>query len=138
MGSLPVTLLDTHALVWLTEGSSRLGSAARRLADAALGEDQLAVSAISFWEVGMLQRKGRVALQQPPETWRSKLLELGLREVPVDGNIGIAAATMTDIHPDPADRIIVATASLAAATLITADDRILAWPGALRTHDARV
>jgi len=138
MGSRPVTLLDTHALVWLTEGSLRLGAEARRRADAALGEDQLAVSAISFWEIGMLQAKERLQLRQPAGAWRADLLDLGLRELAVDGGIAIAAATLPAFHQDPADRIIVATASLAAATLVTADERILEWAGALRTHDARV
>ena len=133
-----MTLLDTHALVWLTEGSLRLGPTTRRLADEALGEDKLAVSAISFWEIGMLQRKERLHLRQPPEAWRAELLDLGLRELPVDGGIGIAAAALPTFHQDPADRIIVATASIAAAKLVTADERILAWAGALRTHDARL
>lgn len=132
-----MTVLDTHALVWLAEGSVRLGVKARRLADAALAEERLAVSAISFWEVSMLQRKGRIELRQAPEAWRAELLDLGLSEVPVDGGIGIAAATLPGFHQDPADRIIVVTASLAGATLVTADQRILAWSGALRTHDAR-
>lgn len=131
-------LLDTHALVWLAEGSRRLGVEARRLTDAALAEERLAVSAISFWEVSMLQRKGRIELRQALGAWRAELLDLGLCEVPVDGGIGIAAAALPVFHPDPADRIIVATASLAAATLVTADHRILEWSGALRTHDARI
>ena len=131
-----MTLLDTHALVWLTEGSRRLGAEAQRLADAALADEQLAVSAITFWEIAMLQSKGRIELRRAPESWRAELLDLGLHEIPVDGGIGIAAAALPVFHQDPADRIIVATASLAGATLLTADQRILAWSGTLRTHDA--
>jgi hypothetical protein len=33
--------------------------------------------------------------------------------------------------------MIVATALSVGATLVTADDAILNWPGPLRTHDAR-
>lgn len=40
-------LLDTHVLLWLDQGRAELGAAARRAADAALCEDDLAVSAIS-------------------------------------------------------------------------------------------
>jgi PIN domain nuclease of toxin-antitoxin system len=39
-------------------------------------------------------------------------------------------------HRDPADRILVATARRDGLTLVTADDRILAYPHA-RTQDAR-
>ncbi len=133
-----MTLLDTHVLIWLTEGSDRLGAEARQLADVALAEEQLAVSAISFWEVSMLHGKGRIGLRQPPEAWRAELLGWGLLEVPIDGGIGISAAGLPGLHQDPADRIIVATASLAGATLVTADRRLLDWPGPLRTCDASI
>jgi PIN domain nuclease of toxin-antitoxin system len=98
----------------------------------------LAVSAISFWEVAMLRRKGRIGLNQPVDSWRTGLLEMGLTEIALDGEIAIAAAELAGLHNDPADRIIVAAASRAAATLVSADGRVLEWPGALRVHDARV
>ena len=60
----------------------------------------------------------------------------GLQEIKVDGDIAIAAAQLGDFHDDPADRFIVATASLAGAALITADQRILDWKGTLRRQDA--
>ena len=130
-------LLDTHALVWLVEGLPQIGAVARAAADAALSEDSLAVSAISFWEVAMLQARGRLRLRQPAEAWRAELLERGLVELPVTGEIGIAAVRLADFHADPADRIITATAALRRATLITADDRILAWSGPVGRLDAQ-
>jgi PIN domain nuclease of toxin-antitoxin system len=57
--------------------------------------------------------------------------------LPLTGEVGIAAAALIDIYPDPADHFITATALLHGATLVTADDRILAWSGTLRRHDAR-
>ena len=130
-------LLDTHTLIWLTEGHSQLGDSARHLADEALAHDDLGVSAISFWETAMLHQRGRIRLVQPVEAWRRRLLDQGVREWPLTGEVGIAAATLLDFHPDPADRFITATALLSGAMLITADDRILTWSGALRRHDAR-
>lgn len=138
MGGPTLILLDTHVLLWLTEGETRLGAKARRIADAALAEDQLAVCAISFWEIAVLEQKGWLLLHQSIESWRRDLLELGLVEVAVGGDMAIAAAQLADFHPDPADRLITATASLRGATLVTADERILRWPGAVRRHDARV
>jgi PIN domain nuclease of toxin-antitoxin system len=130
-------VLDTHMLVWLTEGVPSMGPEARRKADDALAADALTVSAISFWEVAMLHDKGRLELSQPVETWRQKVLEMGLTEVPVAGDVAIAAATLPGFHGDPADRIITATASLHGAELMTADGRILGWSGDLRRHDGR-
>lgn len=132
-----MTLLDTHALVWLAEGDDSLGEQARRLTDEALATGSLAVSAISFWEVSMLQSRGRLRLRMPARGWRDELVELGLEEIPVTGDIGIAAVELEGLHDDPADRIIVATAVANRATVLTADGRILDWSGTLSCHDAR-
>lgn len=133
-----MTVLDTHALIWLVAGSDRLGGRARRLIDAALADESLAVSAISFWEIAMLERKGRIVLHQPAAAWRTSVIDLGVTELPLDGGTAILAATLRDLHDDPADRFIVAAASLCGAMLVTADDRILGWPGSVKRHDARV
>ena len=130
-------LLDTHALIWLVEGSKSLGRRAVRQADAALARDQLAVAAISFWEVAMLARDQRIALDLPPAEWRLRVVALGFHEVSLTGDVAIAAAMLADFHADPADRLIVASAQATDAALITADERILRWRGSLVRHDAR-
>jgi len=132
-----LTLLDTHVLVWLVEGDDSLGEQARRLADQALGAGSLAVSSISFWEVVMLQRRGRLRLRSAARAWRDELVDLGLEEIPVTGDLGIAAVELEGLHDDPADRIIVATAAANRAMLLTAGGRILDWPGTVSRHDAR-
>lgn len=123
-------LLDTHALIWLDQGNDRLGVTARRRLDDALVDDTLCVSAISFWEIAMLQVQGR--LNMPPlKRWRHQLIDAGLREISITGDIGIKACELQEFHADPVDRLIVATALEHGATLVTADERILQWPGAL-------
>jgi PIN domain nuclease of toxin-antitoxin system len=129
-------LLDTHALIWLDQDDQSLGSEARKRADLALQQGCLAVSAISFWEVAMLIAKGRITMSLPPAAWRRDLLRLGLVEIPVDGEIGVAAAQL-GLHGDPADRLIVATAQLKGAILLTADQPILEWNGDVERYDAR-
>ena len=133
----PVIVLDTHTLIWLDAGLEKLGTQARELLDAALQNDSLAVSAISFWEVGMLDHKGRIQMNVDLFQWRSDLLAGGLRECPVTGNIGIQAANLKDFHGDPADRLIVATAIHENAILATADEAITAWDGPVRCLDPR-
>ena len=86
----------------------------------------------------MLARRGRIGLHVALETWRRDLLASGLVEVAVDGEVGIAAAGLEDLHGDPADRMIVATATLNGALLITADHRLLDWSGRYDRHDARL
>ena len=129
-------LLDTHVLLWSRSGDRRLGSGARAEIERAWRQGELAVSAMSFWEVAMLQDKGRYTLRRDVAAWRTGLLEEGLVEIPVTGAIGAVAGALPDMHGDPADRMIAATA-LGGHLLVTADRRLLNWPGDLETLDAR-
>ncbi|MCH7942217.1 MAG: hypothetical protein IIB67_03175 [Proteobacteria bacterium] len=86
----------------------------------------------------MLIAKGRIAANLTVERWRLDLLGAGLIEIALDGGIGMAAAQLSDLHKDPADRFILATASSNDAVLLTADQRLLDWPGTLQRHDARL
>lgn len=130
-------LLDTHVLLWALTGSDELGRRSRRLLDSALAHEKLAVSAISFWELSMLAERGRIRLSVELTAWRTDALRLGIVELGITGQIAIAAGELTGIHGDPADRLIIASASLAQASLMTADTRILLWKNRLRRHDAR-
>ena len=130
-------LLDTHALLWLRAGDPKLGLSARAEIQQAWEDDDLALSAISFWEIAMLRDKGRIRHPDDVALWRRDQLVQGMVEIPVDGEIGVRAATITNFHGDPADRIIVATAQ-GGHRLVTADERILAWSGNLGRLDARV
>ena len=130
-------LLDTHVLLWSRFGSPQIGAKCRRTIEQALEKADLAVSAFSFWEIAMLQSKGRMSLLQDIGSWRRSLFENGLVEIPVDGEIGIRSYALPNFHGDPADRIIVATA-LDGHLLLTADDRILEWRGHLNRRDARL
>ena len=78
----------------------------------------------------MLHARGRITLQADIGSWRESLIEEGLIEIPVDGRIAIRAGLLQDMHGDPVDRLIVATA-LDGHQLVTADRRILDWPGQL-------
>lgn len=129
-------LLDTHVLVWLAEASPRLGGKARKAIDAAYRESEVMVSAISFWEVATLARKGRIRLDMELQTWRKDFIEQGVIEIPVTGEIGTKAAGLDPFHGDPADRLIVATALQHALTLVTADERLLKCDQAIGRLDA--
>ena len=132
-----LVLLDTHALFWLVGAERNLGRGARERAEAALADSRLWVSAFSFWEIAMLAQRRRIELYQPAMVWRQRVLESGVNEVPVSGDIAIMAAQLEHFHLDPADRIIAATAASQGATLLTADERLLSWQGPLKRHDAR-
>ena len=84
----------------------------------------------------MLHARGKLALLSDIGAWRADLLRDGLVEIPVDGAIATRAGLLRDLHGDPADRLILATA-LEGHQLVTADVRLLDWPGAVARLDAR-
>ena len=131
-------LLDTHVLVWLTEGNPRLGSDSLQTINSALKAGKLGVPAICFWEIAMLVAKQRLTLQMDLNVWRFELLQTGLLEIPLQGSTAIRAGQLISFHGDPADRMIVSTAIENSATLITADKNILAWDQLFLKIDARL
>jgi PIN domain nuclease of toxin-antitoxin system len=124
-----VIVLDTHALVWWLAEPARLSAAARRAIDKAVRQAiPVAASAISLFEIATLVRRGRLVLTIAPDRWVQAALGLPeLRVLPVSVDIAWQAGQFAEALPgDPADRIIVATATANEARLVTADDRLRA------------
>lgn len=138
MGSFRLILLDTHVLVWADNDDRRLGRKARVRIEQQWPNGEIAVPAIVFWEIGLLQARGRLRLPTSVGAWREALIAAGVVELPLDGQTAVRALDLTGLHDDPADRFIVATALVHGAALMTADERLLDWPHALERHDARV
>jgi PIN domain nuclease of toxin-antitoxin system len=130
-------LLDTHSLVWMDEGSPKLGLNARRRITDAFSAGQAFVSPVSFWEAGIAASKGRLALPASLRVWALSVLEAGYLEAPLISRHTILATELDWRHQDPADRLLVATAIVNALTLVTADRVILSWSGKLDRLDAR-
>ena len=132
-------MLDTHVLLWCSLQHGRLGCKARQLIIRAWSDGDLAVSAISFWEVAQLRQCGALLLGWSTEAWRQEWLRQGLRELPLDGAQLVAAAALEGLPQQAGliDRCIVAAAMVAGATLITADPRLLVWSGDLQRLDAQ-
>jgi PIN domain nuclease of toxin-antitoxin system len=131
-----VILLDTHAVVWLANDDPALGQKSRSMALAARAENKLAISAISFWEIALLVAKDRLGLRYRPARLRAELLDTGVIELGLTGDIALLSVELKNLHGDPADRFIAATAIAHGATLITADARLLRWRSKLGRQNA--
>ena len=129
-------MLDTHAAIWFTAADAALGKQSEALARQSLAEDDLAVSAITFWEIAMLTAKRRLQAVHSPAEQRSRILSAGIIELPVNGHIALLAVELENLHGDPADRFIAATAIAHDATLMTADKRLLTWRHKLKRQNA--
>lgn len=120
MSSLAV---DTHAALWWSFLPEKLSRKARKELDTA---NELVISGIVIWEVALLVRKGRIELPVPVSEWLSGLESSARwRIVPLDARIALDADGL-EMHEDPADRFIVATALRCQVPLVTKDRAIRA------------
>lgn len=121
-------LVDTHILLWAMSDPSKLSLRATLAIE---GAAQIYVSAITGWEVVMLARKQRIALDRPAHNWvHDALAVLDIVALPVTLDIAMLSENLPDYsRPDPADRFIIATALSADLQLVTADEVIRAWNG---------
>jgi PIN domain nuclease of toxin-antitoxin system len=123
-------LLDTHCWLWaqlgLIQSFSRAALQAIRSGES---EGKLRISVISIWEVAMLEKKGRVALPMNVRTWMDQALSKpGIAVTPLNPEIMIESVHLPgEMHGDPADRMLVATARVLGATLLTKDDLLLRY-----------
>jgi len=128
-GDRPV-LLDTHYWIWQQSGQKDfIPLGILKSIDAAVASGSLLLSAISVWELAMLEAKGRVRIHLPCEEWVTEALATpGLTLVPLTPEIAIHSTRLPgNFHADPSDRIIAATARIMGARLATRDEKMIAY-----------
>jgi PIN domain nuclease of toxin-antitoxin system len=111
----------------MVEEAPRLGAQAAEVLNRAGRENRIAVSAITPWEIALLVSKGRLQLSADVMQWiREALAKPGVQLAPLEPEIAVASTRLPfEMHADPADRILVATARHLGATLVTADKALL-------------
>ncbi len=125
-----MVLLDTCASIWLFEQQPMSVSSLDAIRVAARSAGVL-VSPVSAWEIGLLARRSRgpLTFQPSPHDWFADLLALpGMRLTPLSSRAAIGASYLPgQLHRDPADRLLIATARELDVPLVTRDARILAY-----------
>jgi PIN domain nuclease of toxin-antitoxin system len=115
-----VILLDTH--VWVRWVDPQANPLSPGILDCIETAEQLAVSAVTCWEVAWLARRGRLQLRMSLLDWLDQALQgSDVICIPVDRPIAVRAASLPEHHRDPADRFIIATAIERQARLISLD-----------------
>jgi PIN domain nuclease of toxin-antitoxin system len=129
-------LLDTCAVIWLANGVSLPPAIVTVIVEAGLA-DGMFVSTASAWEIGLLSRPrpGRPPALQcgpDPKTWFAHFLSgPGIKEALITPAIAIDSSHLPgDLHPDPADRLIIATARHLGMPIVTSDRKIIAYAAA--------
>ena len=121
-------ILDTCALIWLVNDLDSLTNKAIKTIKE--NPSQLYVSSISALEIVWLTKSKRISLPCKPDEWFTKALNLhGLKEMVIDNRISLRSGLLPDIHKDPCDRLIIASAQEHKMKIITFDKTIPKYPG---------
>ncbi len=118
-------LLDTCALLWLASGDPQLDESARqRIQQASI----VYVSVLSGFEVALKWRRGKLTLPAAADDWFTTVVEHhGLTPAPLDLADAMRAPQLPDIHRDPCDRFIIATALRLGVPVVTKDPHFSAY-----------
>ena len=122
---MSVYVTDTHPLVWYATGTHRQLSpkVLRAFHAAADAEALIYVPAFVLWEMAMLLKVGRIALQEPYGAWAEHLVaQPGFALAAVD--VRMLAEADYYPFPDPFDSVITATAKVMDLPLMTNDAEI--------------
>lgn len=116
-------VLDTHAWVWWLSKPEKIARKAER---AIARADRILVPAICAWEVAMKAEARRLRFDRPYDAWIDEALAADPRIelVPLLARISVEAVRLSWDHGDPADRMIVASARVLEASLVTSDEAI--------------
>ena len=119
-------VLDTHAWIWFASNPEILSRKAKKAVDLAVRKKSVLVSSISVWEVALLVKKKRLELSMDVADWIAKSENLPfIQFIPVSNSIAVKSVNLPPpLHPDPADRIIIATALSAGVPIVTKDKNI--------------
>uniref|UniRef100_Q3ASU2 PIN domain-containing protein n=1 Tax=Chlorobium chlorochromatii (strain CaD3) TaxID=340177 RepID=Q3ASU2_CHLCH len=113
-------ILDTHIWLWWVNGDTE--KLDQRRLEQITSSDIVAVSAISSFEVAWLVHHGRIVLPIGARDWFDKALDgSGIHLIPITPEIACKAVELPDHHSDPQDRIIIATALVNNASLMSSD-----------------
>jgi PIN domain nuclease of toxin-antitoxin system len=122
-------LLDTHIWIWLLEDPSKLALPVLRQIEIA---DTLTLSAASIWEIAIKTELGKLSMKASPEAVRDEILHaMYAHELPIQSTHALDAARLPKLHKDPFDRILIAQARVEHMVLVTADEAIRQYGGAM-------
>ena len=125
-------LLDTCAIIWIATDQSIGLKAKAAMNEELQADEKLRVSAISGWELGLLSAKGRLpSTRAPLDLFKDVVMTHGVRVEALSPEVLIKSSFLPgQIHSDPADRILIATAREHDLTIVTRDRAILEYGAA--------
>jgi PIN domain nuclease of toxin-antitoxin system len=120
-------LLDTHTLIWALMEKNKLSVKAQNTLENP--DNSIFVSAISFWEISLKFSIGKLSLQGViPNELPAIVEQMKFKTISLHPDEASTYHRLTSLHHrDPFDRMLIWQALTNNLTLISKDDRMLAY-----------
>jgi len=116
-----VIILDTHIWLWWLNKAPQISKNQLEKIEQSI---EVGVSAISLFEVSWLATHNRIELNCPKDEWFDKaLIGSNIQLMPITPAIASRAAELPEHHKDPQDRLIISTAIINDALLLSSDSK---------------
>jgi len=116
-------LFDTHALVFWNN-KELVSAKFISFFDNQVQQGCLYVSSISFWEIALLVKKGRIALSDL-HAWKNEIVaNTNVQVIEPSASEMIDSTLLPDYHKDPFDRLLIAQANQNKLLIVTKDSKI--------------
>ena len=113
-------LLDTCTFLWLVRGDPALSPVARK--EILEPTNELFLSVISSWEIGVKHSLGKLALPTAPSLFVPRERERHrIESLPLGESAALAASSLPPHHKDPFDRLLLGQALATGLVLLTPD-----------------
>ena len=122
-----VIVLDTHVWLWLVNGNFE--SIPNHWLAEIESANQVGVCSISCYEIALAHSRGRIERPGTTEEWFESAFDpVGVELIPLTSQIASRAVSLSPVHKDPFDRLIIATTLTYEAVLASADGLIFRYP----------
>jgi PIN domain nuclease of toxin-antitoxin system len=120
-------IIDTHTLIWIDQDPAKLSPAA--LAHFNDPTCEILLSVASIWEIVVKLATGKLALSgEVDQVIREIQAQNPLQILPITYDHVLAVRSLSSIHKDPFDRMLVAQAQVEQAVLLSCDPMIAKYP----------
>lgn len=112
-------LLDTQAFIWFVENDKQLPAKISKIIENS--ENSILISIASLWEMTIKMSLDKLQLSCIIDQMIEKLYDNGFEILPIDPVHIIKLSTLSYIHRDPFDRIIISQGLSEQITIISSD-----------------
>lgn len=120
-------LLDTHTFIWAVSQDPRLPASTLAILADPLNERFL--SSMSVYEMAIKIRLGKLDLKRPLDDFvNAGMRRSQITELPVLARRALASMKLPEIHKDPFDRLLIATAIDEDMALVSVDADVRSYP----------